>query len=132
MSKLETPMTRAFWAEIGGTLIEEYLVVPSGPNQGRRLLDAIILPDGPTEIRHWKEVGLRGQNVVIVQTKASRLGMYLMGQTLFSIELVKPLKPKSIRSVALCNRDDAILRPFLESFEGCEVRVMPSIFEPKA
>ena len=31
--------------------------------------------------------------------------------------------PRSIRSVALCTADDAVLRPLLEQHKGCEVRV---------
>lgn len=54
----------------------------------------------------------------------NRLGMYLMGQTLFSGELIKRFKPASIRSVALCAKDDSIMRPMLEKFNGMEVVVM--------
>jgi hypothetical protein len=34
MSKLETPMTRRYWKRVGGTLLEEFLVVPRGPGVG--------------------------------------------------------------------------------------------------
>ena len=124
MSKLETPMTRAYWDEVGGTLIEEFQVVKRTPTRGQRLLDAVIIPDGPNEIRHWSEVDISGKDVIVVQTKASRLGMYLMGQTLFSAELIKALSPRSVRSVALCSRDDDVLRPLLEAYDGCEVKVI--------
>jgi hypothetical protein len=125
MSKLETPMTRALWKEIGGTLVEEFQAVERGANQARRLLDAVIILDGPSEIRHWRDVFLENKDIVKVQTKAERLGMYLMGQTLFSLELIKEFKPRSAKSIALCNRDDGRLRPLLEAFDGCEVIVMP-------
>lgn len=49
--------------------------------------------------------------------------MYLMGQCVFSLELVKRLNPLSVRSVALCTGDDAVMRPMLEAIEGCEVVV---------
>lgn len=61
-----------------------------------------------------------------MQTKASRLGMYLMGQTLFSGELLRRRYPAAlIESVALCSKDDAVLRPLLEVHTGCRVVVAP-------
>ncbi len=51
--------------------------------------------------------------------------MYLMGQTLFSRELVLKLKPKSVLSVALCSKNDEVLGPMLEKHEGCKVVVCP-------
>jgi hypothetical protein len=58
-----------------------------------------------------------------VQTKALRLGMYLLGQAFFSRELIKDrFAPRSVRTIALCAIDDAILRPIAERF-GVEVVV---------
>jgi len=54
---------------------------------------------------------LAGKDIIVVQAKANRLGMYLMGQALFSRELMKPFRPASIRTVALCAEDDSVLRP---------------------
>jgi len=127
MSKRETPMTRWLWEQIGGTLVEEFpAVLPKGdPQLGRRLLDGLIVRGGERRIAPAHEVTLEGQDVVIVQAKAMRLGMYLMGQTLFSIELLKPFKPRSVESVALCSKDDALLRPMLEAHAGCRVVVCP-------
>jgi hypothetical protein len=34
MSKLETPMTRRYWERVGGTLLEEFLVVRRGRGIG--------------------------------------------------------------------------------------------------
>ena len=51
--------------------------------------------------------------------------MYLSGQALFSVELMRPFKPRSIESVALCSADDAVLRPLLERYAGCRVVVCP-------
>ncbi len=58
----------------------------------------------------------------MVQAKASRLGMYLMGQALFSRELMRPFNPATIRAVALCAKDDSVLRPLAEEY-GIEVEV---------
>jgi hypothetical protein len=120
MSKLETPMTRRYWERIGGTLLEEYLAVPSRAGVGRRMIDAVIIKDGDHRIASRAEsvnLSLDGRDIVIVQTKASRLGMYLLGQALFSRELIKDrFAPRSIRTVALCAIDDAILHPIAERY----------------
>ena len=67
-----------------------------------------------------------GRDVIAVQSKHRRLGMTVAGQTLFSKELLKRFKPRSIRLVAVCTADDAVLRPLLERHKGCEVRVYPA------
>jgi hypothetical protein len=124
MSKRETPMTRRYWERVSGTLLEEYIIVPSRPGVGRRTVDAIIIKDGDHRIAYRAEnVSLDGHDIVIVQTKASRLGMYLLGQAFFSRELIKDrFAPRSVRTVALCAIDDAILHPIAERF-GVEVVV---------
>jgi hypothetical protein len=124
MSKLETPMIRWYWEQVGGTLCEEFLAVRGTETTGQRLLDAVILPDGPRRRVHWREISLRDRDVIVVQAKAHRLGMYLMGQAVFSAELIKRFQPRSIRSVALCKQDDSVLRPLLESIPGMEVVVV--------
>ncbi|MFA5941632.1 MAG: hypothetical protein WC809_19970 [Sinimarinibacterium sp.] len=126
MSRHETEMTRWFWRLTGGKLFEEFMVVPRGANQGRRLVDGLIVHGLPTRIaRIGERIDLRELDVVVVQAKNARLGMNLMGQTLFSARLVARLAPRSVRAVALCGSDDVVLRPLLELFAGCEVRVCP-------
>ena len=125
MSKKETPLTRKYWKEVGGTLIEEFVMVPKGKNNGIRLIDAIIIPDGENKILKQKEININGKNIIAVQTKANRLGMYLMGQTLFSEQLLKKYhNPKTVISVALCTKDDSILRPFLEKYSNMKVVII--------
>lgn len=103
MSKHETPMTRWYWGTIGGTLIEEYCLVSRGDGCAGRWVDALILPERETRIgtpREAIEIGREG--AVLVQAKASRLGMYLMGQTLFSAELLRARFPLAVvESIAL-------------------------------
>jgi hypothetical protein len=122
MPKLETPMTRRYWEQVRGTLLEEYLVVPSRPpGVGPRRIDAVIIEDSDHRIASQAESGslsLDGHDIVIVQTKALRLGMYLLGQAFFSRELIKDrFAPRSVRTVALCAIDDAVLRPIAERFD---------------
>ena len=125
MSKNETPLIHRYWKQVGGTLVEEFPVVSRSATNSQRLIDAVILPKLPTQKVHWKEVSLEGQDVIVVQAKASRLGMYLMGQTFFSAELIRKFRPASVRSVALCLADDSVLRPLLELYPGMEVVVLP-------
>ena len=126
MSKRETPLIRRFWQEVGGTLIEEFPAVKRSRTRGQRLLDGVILPKKETRIANWREVSLEGEEVIVVQAKVGRLGMSLMGQTLFSAELIKAFKPSIVRSVALCTMNDDILRPMLEQFPGMEVIILPN------
>jgi hypothetical protein len=125
MSKLETPLTLRFWESVGGTLVLEFPVVRSAPGVARRLLDGLILPDaGEYRVTHASEVDLTDQNVVIVQTKANRLGMYLMGQAFFSAQLLSDYeqKPATIRTVAVCTGHDERLEA-LCARNGIEVVV---------
>lgn len=127
MSKRETPMILHYWDSVGGTLIQEFQAVPRMPGAARRLLDAVILPKQPKRVAHWSEVRLEGEDVIVVQAKADRLGMSLMGQGVFSAELIRRrFNPRSVRSVILCDCDDSALLPLLESFPGVQVIVLPS------
>ena len=124
MRKLETPMILKYWKTVGGTLIEEFPAVKQSKTTGRRLMDAVIIINGPKQKANWRDVSLKNKDIIVVQAKSKRLGMYLMGQTLFSALLMKRFKPASIRSVALCKKDDSVLRPMLERYKGMEVVVM--------
>jgi hypothetical protein len=117
-------MIRRYWKQVGGTLIEEFPLVRRSPSCGQRLADAVILPKQPTRIAKATEVSLAGEDVIVVQAKTGRLGMYFMGQTFFSAQLVKRFRPASIQAVALCQEDDAVLRPLLERRKGMRVVVM--------
>jgi hypothetical protein len=123
MSKHETPLTRWYWEKVGGLLIEEFPAVKASPNQAQRLLDGLIVLGEPTARTSAREFDLTDRDVIVIQAKAKRLGMYLMGQCLFSRDLVLQLGAKSVRSVAVCTEDDQTLRPLLERHEGCEVAV---------
>ncbi len=122
MSKLETPLTRKFWKSVGGTLIEEFPAVKKTDSNSTRLIDGVIILDGETRIAKANEVNLEGKDIIVVQTKVNRLGMYLMGQALFSKELMRNFNPKSIRTVAICGKDDSIMKDLSKQF-GIEVVV---------
>lgn len=117
MSKHETPLTRRYWKEVGGTLIEEFCAVGRTPKQGQRLLDGLIILDGPTEISKVRNVDITDKDVIVVQTKASRLGMYLLGQALFSRHLIQELGPRNVKTVAVCTKGDAALEPLAKKYD---------------
>jgi len=126
MSKRETPLTRGYWATVGGLLIEEFQMVSPESGGARRLADGLIVLGEKPDIHATGKYDIAGRDVIVVQTKANRLGMSLLGQCLFSRDLVRRLGPRSVKSVALCTQDDPVLRALLEAYEGCEVVV----FEP--
>ena len=109
MSKRETILVENFWKETGGTLIEEFLEVRSTRDQGSRLIDGVIIKGGPRRKVKASDAKIAGRRIVVVQAKASRLGMYLLGQALFSRDLMAEFKPKSIETVAICTKGDARL-----------------------
>jgi hypothetical protein len=121
MSLKETPMLHRFWKRTGGTLIEEFVIVNKGHSP--RYIDGIIIKNGENKIKKKSDVQIEGQDIIIVQVKAQRLGMPLMGQTLFSMELMKRFNPKTIEAVALCKMDDEILSSLLKKYPGMKVVV---------
>jgi hypothetical protein len=118
-------LTRWYWRKVGGTLIEEFCAVPRSDTCGTRILDAVIVKRGRRRRAHQSEVDVKGKDIIVVQTKAERLGMYLMGQVFFSAQLMRRFKPRSIESVALVAQDDDVLRPLLERYKSMRVVVCP-------
>jgi hypothetical protein len=124
----QTAMTLWYWRQVGGTLIEEFLAVPRGEDQAPRRLDGlIILGEKRKRLSPGAPFNLRDKDVIVVQTENGRLGMYLMGQVLFSQKLIERRhKPRSVQSIALCAKSDRVLQPMLEAYKGCKVKVCPS------
>jgi len=117
-------MIHRYWESIGGTLIEEFEVTSGGPFHARRRLDAVIIKNGRKQKMRTREVDVNGKDIIIVQAKNSRLGMYLAGQVIFSKKYMeKFFKPGSVEAVALCTKNDAILQSFLNDFPGISVAI---------
>jgi len=129
MSKNETPMTRWFWREVlkRGTLIEEYVAVEEAADGSNapRYMDGLVILDGPFEISNDVRRDIAEKDVVVIQSKNKRLGMYLMGQTLFSRDLILAKGAKSVCSVAVCRKDDKVMRPLLLAHKNIEVHFCP-------
>ena len=90
MSRHETPMTEGFWkSSAHGLFIAEYPLVQRGADRAPRYVDGLILPDEPHGRGKWHDyASLSGKRVIVIQTKIGRIGMYLMGQALFSEPLL--------------------------------------------
>ncbi|MBK8835139.1 MAG: hypothetical protein IPO29_09815 [Anaerolineae bacterium] len=127
MSKLETWMTRRDAETVPGTFILEFPVVKASKGVGDRKVDALIVMNGSVgEASPKDKVEIDGKDVIVVQTKASRLGMSVMGQAVFSIELVKRhFKPKSVRAVIVCTGHDAELEALVLPHTDVEVWIAP-------
>lgn len=123
MSKHETWRTRQYWETIGGLLIEEFVAVKAGRGQGKRPIDGIIVLGEETRIHDGNTYDISGKDVIIIQTKSSRIGMYLLGQAYFSKFLVEKLGPNSIKSVAICGDDDIVIGQLARE-HGVEVVVI--------
>jgi hypothetical protein len=126
MSKHETPMIVEYWKRVGGVLIEEFQLVKRDASSGPRRADAVILLGQECKRlpKGQRAVSIEGKDVIVVQAKAQRLGMYLMGQGVFSAELIKRFKPNTVQSVILCTDGDATLMPMLAAFPNVSVEVM--------
>jgi hypothetical protein len=101
MSKREDPMIGCYWQQVGGTLIKEFPAVKRARTCGQRLMDGVILSHGPHRTATRRGVSLEGQDIV-VQAKRGRLGMVLMGQTLFSADVMKRFRLRDGRFRVLC------------------------------
>ncbi len=130
MSLNETPMTRWYWREVlkKGTLIEEYVAIDRAEDDSNapRFMDGLVILDGPFETSDDVRRDIIGMDVVVIQSKNKRLGMYLMGQALFSRQLILAKGAKSVLSVAVCRKDDKVMRPMLEAHPGIKVVFCPA------
>jgi len=84
----------------------------------------VLILNEETRIARAKEVDIKNKDIVIIQTKAERLGMYLLGQSLFSKHLMQRFNPASIETVAVCTKGDSVLGPMAASY-GIKVVVYP-------
>lgn len=122
-------MTLRFWQQVGGTIVMEFHVVQRTKTSRKRVVDAIILPNGSTEMRTGREVFLAGQDVIVVQTKAYPMDLVNFGQVLGGAALLKNrFNPSSVRAVAVCLGHDETMERLSAEF-GIEVVVFESLFD---
>ena len=118
-------LIKPYWNAHGGTgtMISEFIAVQRAPGQQQRAIDGVIVEDGKGRWlpnKGYDSDEIAGKEITVVQAKFGNLGMYLLGQALFSKELMKPFKPRCIRTIALCEDSDAVLAPLAKEY-GIEV-----------
>ena len=124
-------MTRWYWRTVNkrqGLLIEEFPAVKRDGSAGKnkRHIDGVIVLGEKADRRGPRKGDrelVKGKRVIVIQSKARRLGMSLIGQVVVSRELLKDLKAKVVKSVGVCREDDLILRAVLGRFKKCEAVV---------
>jgi hypothetical protein len=116
MSKHEKPLIDKFWDRIGGTIVYEFPMTKRTPKVSTRLLDALIIPSDEKKVSSANDVEIKNKEIIIIQAKANRLGMNVLGQAFFSRELMKKFKPDTIRCVVICKRDDEELHQLADQF----------------
>ena len=119
-------MTRWYWNQVGGTLIEEFCAVERIiGDRGGRWIDGVIIKGGEFTIARQSEVDVAGKDIIIIQAKDSRLGMYVMGQAFFSATLMEAFHPRSIESIALVAHDDSVLGPIFRGYDRMRMVICP-------
>jgi len=121
MSKHETKMTRWYTKTRypKGFLMEEYLALPQGKKNGKRLMDGVIVFRKPFVKRKLIE----GERVVVIQSKHRRLGMGLIGQVIVSRDLIELLGVKVMKSVGVCTEMDTVMHKMLRKHPRCRAVV---------
>ena len=121
MSKHETKMTR-WYAQAHypkGFLMEEHLAQAQGKKSAKRLLDGVIVFRKPFVKRKL----IKGERVVVIQSKNRRLGMGLIGQVIVSRDLLKNKGFKVIESVGVCAEMDNVMQRLLRKYRRCRAAV---------
>lgn len=131
MSRNETWRTIKYWESKGGLMIEEFLAISANKEEdtGKRLIDGVIVLGEKKRCQIGGDYDLSGRNVIAVQTKSSRLGMYLMGQAFFTREILKRSNPKSIKTVAICGKGDRRMEALCKQF-NIDVKIIPQSEKP--
>ncbi len=130
MSKHETKMTR-WYAKTRypkGFLMEEYLALPQGRTNGKRLMDGVIVFRKPFVKRNL----IKGERVVVIQSKNRRLGMGLIGQVIVSRDLLLSKGYDVMKSVGVCTEMDTVMHRMLRKHERCRAVVYKSRAKKRA
>lgn len=127
VSRLETKMIDWFWEQVGGTLIEDFQIMPESGGQDRNLIATVIIPDEPKrKMTANTLLNLEGREILLVRTKNRHLNMSIILQTAFSAQLIKRFRnPLKVHPVILCTIKNHILESMLKANGGCRVVVCP-------
>jgi hypothetical protein len=88
----------------------ESIALKGTKEQGVRSVDGLIVLGEETKIYEGNTYDITGKDVIVIQTKKQRIGMYLLGQAYFSKLLIEKHNPKSVKSVAICGKNDTVMQ----------------------
>lgn len=115
----ESEVIHAVWDEVGGELVEEF-VVPTIPGDRSRAreIDGVFLTGND---RRWHRartpLALRGRDIIVCQAKAGELDLGVLGQTLFASELIeRQHAPRGLRSIAAAVTRSPLIERLLDSY----------------
>jgi hypothetical protein len=114
-SLAESEVVHAVWDEVGGELVEEFVVSTIAGEPARdRELDGVMAAGS----REWHpartRLSLRGRDVVVCQAKAGLLDFGVLGQTFFGAELLdRQHQPQSVRLIAAAVRGNPVIDDLL-------------------
>ena len=114
-----------YWASRArGILITEFpLVTKKEDGTSSRRADAVII-DSPEHCVADKPLSLRGENVTLIEVKATKLSPVLLGQAFIHAEILREdHKPGSLKTVVLCREADPRLLDLAISL-GIEVEAI--------
>lgn len=114
-SAAENAVLDEVWKEVGGELVQEFMV-PTVPRQPRRIDGIFVLDDPRRPLPPRAPSALRGRDVVLCQAKAGRLDLGVLGQTLFSAELIREYAPRNLRLIAAAAESDPFVERMLDSY----------------
>lgn len=131
MSQKETWRTRKYWSQVGGLLVEEFLAVKGTKNSGRRPIDGLIVLNEKKGIHTDNFYDIEGKDVIVIQTKHNRIGMYLLGQAFFSKFLIERFNPRSIKCLAICGKYDEVIGELAKKHEVEVVVIQDNEYDEK-
>lgn len=125
-SPAESVVIRAVWKEVGGELVEEF-VVPTirGDRSRARDVDGVFAVDGSARCLPARTcLDLYGRDVVVCQAKAGQLDLGVLGQTLFAAKLIeREHAPRSLRLIAAAVKPNPLIERLLETYRPFGWRV---------
>jgi len=99
--------------------MEEFLALRQGKQNRKRLMDGVIVFRKPFVKRKL----IKGERVVVIQSKNRKLGISLIGQVVVSRDLVERHGVKVMRSVGVCTGMDTVLHKILRKHPRCRAVV---------
>jgi hypothetical protein len=102
-----------------GHPIEEFQALKQGKTNSKRHMDGVIVFRKPYEKRKL----IKGERVVVIQSKNRKLGISLIGQVVVSRDLVELHGVKVMRSVGVCTEMDTVMHKMLRKHPRCRAVV---------